>query len=331
MKEPRKEVADGDTFLFHGVTVADGDGVLEGGVFFAEGFEVDGDTVGCSDFVLTTVTAADGGGVIVENVHEGLEEVFDFLGLFDELGLVLQKREDRDLDRCDAGLEAHDGADVCLAPFFGEVFFIVGLADEGEDGAVATGGGLDNVRDEALFGFLVEVFERAAGVLLVLAEVVVATVGDTFEFLLTEGEIVFDVVGFLRVVGPLAIRDVEDVELLFIESDLFVEGEAVGEPFVGEAEAIFGTAEVFHFHLLELTGAEGEVTRVDLVAEGFANLSDAEGEFDAVGVHDVLVLNEDGLCSFGSKVGGGVGIIFIGRGSHLGFEHEFKIAGLGEE
>lgn len=60
-------------------------------------------------------------------------------------------------------------------------------------------------------------------------------------------------------------------------------------------------------------------------------MGDAEGEFDAVGVHDVLVLNEDGLGGLGSEVGGGVGIVLVSRGTHLRFEHEFEIAGLGEE
>ena len=172
--------------------MADGDGVLEGGVLFAEGFEVDGDAEGGADFVLTAIATADGGRVIVEDVHEGLEKVLHLFGLVDEFGLVLQEGKDGDLDGSNAGLEAHDGADVGLAAVFGEVFFIVGLADEGEDGAVATGGGFDDVWNEALFGFLIEVFEGFAGVLLVLAEVVVAAVCDTFEFLLAEGEIDYD-------------------------------------------------------------------------------------------------------------------------------------------
>lgn len=59
-------------------------------------------------------------------------------------------------------------------------------------------------------------------------------------------------------------------------------------------------------------------------------MGDAEGKFDAVGVHDVLVLNEDGLRGLGTKVGGGVGVVIIGHGSELGGEHEVEGAGLGE-
>lgn len=267
--------------------MADRDGVLLGVVIIvfaalADGVEVDRDAEGGADFVLATVAAADGCSFIVEDIHEGLEEGFDLLGFLDELGLVFKKRENGCFDGGDGWLEAHHGANVGLATFFGEVFFVVSLADEGKDGAVATSRWLDDVRDELFFGLLVEVFERLAGVFVMFSEVVVATVGDALEFLLAEGEVILDVVGLLRVMSALTIGDVEDVEFLLIETDFVVEGEAVGEPFVGEAEAVIGMAEILDFHLLEFAGAEGEVPWVDLVAEGFTNLGDAKGEFDAV-------------------------------------------------
>ena len=55
-----------------------------------------------------------------------------------------------------------------------------------------------------------------------------------FEFLLAEGEIVFDVVGLLRVVGAFTVGDVEDVEFVGVEADLRIELEAFGEPFIEE-------------------------------------------------------------------------------------------------
>ena len=72
--------------------------------------------------------------------------------------------------------------------------------------------------------------------------------------------------GTLRV-GAFAIGDVEDVELGIVEADFVVKGEAFGEPFVGEAEAVLGAAEILDLHLLEFTRAEGEVPWIDLVAE----------------------------------------------------------------
>ena len=124
------------------------------------------------------------------------------------------------------GLEAQHGADVLLALVIGESLLVEGFADQREHRAVATGGRLDDVREELLLGFLVEVFERLARAFLVDAEVVVGAVGHAFEFLDAEGELVFDVVGLLRVERALAIRHVEDVELLARDADFLVEREA---------------------------------------------------------------------------------------------------------
>ena len=65
---------------------------------------------------------------------------------------------------------------------------------------------------------------------------------------------------------------------------------------------VFGGAEPFHFHLLEFAGAEDEIARGDFVAEGFADLRDAEGGFDAHGIEDVFVVGEDALGGFGAQV-----------------------------
>ena len=62
-------------------------------------------------------------------------------------------------------------------------------------------------------------------------------------------------------------------------------------------------AEPFHLHLLELAGAEDEVSRRHFVAEALADLGDAEGHFDAGGVDDVLKVQEDALRGFGAKIG----------------------------
>ena len=335
LQEPGEEVADGDAFLLHGVAVADGDGVFLGVIVvifsaLADGVEVDGDAEGGAHFVLAAVAAADGCGLVVEDVHMGLEEVFHFLGFLDEFGFVFQKGKDGGLDGSHLGIESHDGADVGLAAFFGEVFFVVSLADEGEDGAVTTGGGFDDVGDELFLGLLIEVFEGLAGVFEVFFEVVVGAVGDAFEFLNAEGEFVFDVVSFLRVVGAFAIGDVEDVEVLAWDADFFVEFEARFQPLVGEAKSIFFTTEEFDFHLFEFAGAEGEVTWVDLVAEGFTNLGDTKGQLDAIRVEDVFILNKNGLGSLRAEVCDGVGIIVIGGGSHFRLEHEVEFLGLGK-
>ena len=81
------------------------------------------------------------------------------------------------------------------------------------------------------------------------------------------------------------------------------------------------------FHLLEFARAEGEVARVDLVAEGFADLRDAEGELLLRDVEDVLELDEQGLRGLGAEVSDGV---FAFHGADIGFQHEVEDFWLGE-
>ena len=88
---------------------------MEFGAFFAAGFEVDGDAEGRADFVLAGVAAADAGGFVVEAIQVLLEQRIDLAGLGDELGLVLQQREDADFDRGDTRMQAQDGDDLLFA------------------------------------------------------------------------------------------------------------------------------------------------------------------------------------------------------------------------
>ena len=53
---------------------------------------------------------------------------------------------------------------------------------------------------------------------------------------------------------------------------------------------LVGRDEVLHLHLLELAGAEDEVLRGDLVAEGLADLGDAEGRLLAGGLSTLAKL-----------------------------------------
>jgi len=54
-------------------------------------------------------------------------------------------------------------------------------------------------------------------------------------------------------------------------------------------------AEEFHLGLLELTRAEGEVSRIDLVAKRLADLGDPEGDFLARRLSNPLEAREDRL------------------------------------
>ena len=120
--------------------------------FFAEGFEVDGNAEGGTHFVLAAVATANGSGLIVKDIHVRLQQVFDLLRLGNKFRFVFEQGENGCLDGRNTWLEPHDLADVGLATFLGEVFLVVGLAEDGQQGAVASRGGFDNVGDEPFLG-----------------------------------------------------------------------------------------------------------------------------------------------------------------------------------
>lgn len=60
--------------------------------------------------------------------------------------------------------------------------------------------------------------------------------------------------------------------------------------------------EELHLHLLEFAGAEDEVSGRDLVAEGLADLPDAERRLHARGVQHVDEVHEDALRRLGPQV-----------------------------
>jgi hypothetical protein len=62
---------------------------------------------------------------------------------------------------------------------------------------------------------------------------------------------------------------------------------AEGAPVLEPLQIGVGLAEELQLHLLELAGAEDEVARGDLVAEGLADLADAEGQLAPGGALDV--------------------------------------------
>ena len=61
-------------------------------------------------------------------------------------------------------------------------------------------------------------------------------------------------------------------------------------------------AEELQLHLLKLAGTEGEVAGSDLVAEGFADLADAERNLLSGGALDVLKVYKDALCGLRTQI-----------------------------
>ena len=103
----------------------------------------------------------------------------------------------------------------------------------------------------------------------------------------------------------------------------------VGEGLDAAAEELHrfvGLDEELELHLLELARTEDVVAGGDLVAEGLADLADAEGRGLAAGDHHVGELREDGLGRLGTEIGHVGGVV---DGADDGLEHQVEGARLG--
>ena len=195
--------------------------------------------------------------------------------------------------------------------------------------------------------FLVEILQLLARVGLVLGQVEAPSCRDPLEFVGAEGELEEDIDAGPRVVGQVGLRLPVVVEILGTETDRGIVGGALGDPVavphlpapvrlglaqvgplapgghgaVDQLDGLVRLDEELQFHLLELPGAEGEVLRRDLVAEGLADLADPEGDLHARGVADILELGEDRLGRLGTQVSD---IVLRGGRADIGAEHEVE-------
>ena len=109
--------------------------------------------------------------------------------------------------------------------------------------------------------------------------------------------------------------------------NIFVEPAAFCFPEVVPIHGFFFGNEEFHFHLSELTGAEGEHSGCDFVTECFSDLSDTEGQLLAGCNTDLMEVDEDRLAGFCAEISN---MIIIGNRTDMCFHHEVEFAGFGE-
>ncbi len=116
-----------------------------------------------------------------------------------------------------------------------------------------------------------------------LGQVIVGTVGYAPQLAPAEGEQELEVRGGLGVEAQLLGIMVTETQVLILharerQQPLMAEVAPVLEPF----QVGIGLAEELQLHLLKLANTEDEVARGDLVAEGLADLADAEGQLRRV-------------------------------------------------
>ena len=194
-------------------------------------------------------------------------------------------------------MKLKNGAVVAFFVFF----YGVSIAEDGEEEPAETHRSLENPRDVFFASYGVGIVEVCAGEFLVLGEVVIAAVVNTHELIVAATWVVV-----FNIPSVFGVED--EVFVLVPVKVLFFDAEAE-EPvplFLFDALVVVfvfaGLNEILRIGLFELAAAEEEVTRRDFVTEGFADLGDTEGDFDAASIDDVLKIEIDTLAGFARKI-----------------------------
>ncbi|EOD65990.1 putative transcriptional regulator [Amycolatopsis vancoresmycina DSM 44592] len=290
-----------------------------------ERVEVDRDAVRRADLVLAAVAAADRLGVVEVDVPVLAQGGRDLLRLRGQVG-VARQRQHRDLERRQPRVELQHHADVGAALGVRHLFLDVGVHQERHHRPADTGRRLDDERPVPLARGLVEERQVLARVVRVRRQVEVGAVRDALELapLLTgvEREPVLDVDGALRVVRELFLRVLVVAQVVGLDAEVRVPLRALVDPVLVPALVLARLDEELHLHLLELARPEDEVARRDLVAEGLADLADAERRLLPRRRLDVGEVHEDALRGLRAEV---VQALFGLHRAEVGLQHHVEV------
>src|SRR3989344_8975763 len=249
-----------------------------------------------SYLILPTIAFADVPVIVPHHIQEIFpQHEIHFARLFDKRRLVLEEREHCGFHGCKLWRKAQDDT---LLP--AHLVFVIRITEEHQCCPIDANRRLDDVRHKAVAGFLIEVGQINAGMLLVLREIVIAAMMKAFEFSPTEGKLVFNVPCVLRV--KYQILMLLPAQVLFPDAELLVIRHALLPPFLECLSGILRMDKILHFHLLKFAFAKEELARVDLIAECLPDLRDAKRELIKTGIEHVLIVDIDSLSRLSAKI-----------------------------
>ena len=309
----RLQRLDRDALLRHRIAVAHGHAAVGLAV------EIVGHAQRRADFVEAAVALADGAAVVVLG-EEALGQLL--VQRLRGAGELLGQRQHGRLHRRERGVDAQHGADVARA-VLPQLLLVIGVDEQRQRHAVGAERRLDDVGDVLRVVLGVEVAHILPAVLGVRLQVEIGAVGHAPQLAPAEREEELEVGRCVGIVAQLLLVVVAQTQRFLahteVEQEFFAEILPVRKPLQIGARL----AEEFQLHLLELARAEGEVARRDFVAEGLADLRDAEGHLAARGALHVLEVDEDALRRLGAQID--LRLAVLGH-ALKGLEHHIELA-----
>src|SRR5450631_2059195 len=131
-----------------------------------------------------------------------------------------------------------------------------------------------------------------------LRQIIVRAISYPLQLLDSEGKCKFNIVGPFRIVSAFFGRYFVHMQEIRGYSYFGIKFQAFLQPILKKVLALLGPAKIFQLHLLEFAGPENKIARIDLVAEGLADLGNPERQLLSRDFQDVFELDKNGLGRF---------------------------------
>src|SRR5262249_3651689 len=203
--------------------------------------------------------------------------------------------------------------------FSSDLFLVISVHQERESRSIRSRRGLDDIGNDLLLGFFVEILKRFAAKLGVLFEIIVGAIGDSLKLAPAHWEKILDVDASFGIVGELVRFMLSLANVFFSYAVALIPCKTLLDPLLMPCFIRARHTEKFDLHLLELTGAEGKIARRDLISKRLPDLGDSEGQLLPRSLKDIVEVDKDSLRGLRPEIN--FDCRFLHR-TERGFEHQ---------